>query len=163
MAAVTLHRVADHNRAECEALRVGAGQAGFVAPVSASLREAAARADLHSFAVYDARARGWERPAEPVVGFAMYELAAGVGFVYRLMIDARFQGRGYGRAAMAEMVRRLALHPEVELIAASHRRGNDRMAGLLRSLGFIDWEIGYAAENPDEVFLRLAHAQAADT
>jgi hypothetical protein len=43
--------------------------------------------------------RGWERPAEPVVGVAINELAAGVGFVDRPLIDARFQGCGHDRAA----------------------------------------------------------------
>lgn len=162
MDAQTLHRVADHNRAEYEGLRVGADQADLVAPVRQSLHETEERADLHLFAIYDVRARGWERPADPIIGFAMYEIVAGAGFVYRLLIDARFQGCGYGRAAMAELVWRLAFHPQVQLIATSHRRGTERMARLLRSLGFVGWNIGFAVENPDEVFLRLAEAQAAD-
>jgi len=52
-----------------------------------------------------------------MVGFTMYELSAGVGFIRRLMIDQRFQRKGYGRAAMLEVIRRLTLHPEVEMIA----------------------------------------------
>jgi diamine N-acetyltransferase len=31
------------------------------------------------------------------------------------MIAERFQGKGYGRAAMLEVIRRLKLHPDVEL------------------------------------------------
>jgi hypothetical protein len=63
---------------------------------------------------------------------------------------------------MVGLERRLAPHPEVELIAASRRRGDERMAGLLRSLGFVDWEIGHATESPDEAFPRLARAYAAN-
>ena len=80
-------------------------------------------------------ARGFEKPEVPMVGFTMYELSAGVGFIRRLMIDQRFQGKGYGRAAMLEVIRRLKLHPEVEMIATRHRRENEAAAKLYRSLG----------------------------
>ena len=110
---------------------------------------------LVPLAVYDAAARGWERPSVPMVGFTMYELAAGVGSIMRLMIDRAHQGRGYGRAAISEVIRRLRLHPEVELIATSHRRDDEAAARLYQSLGFVDWDIAWAQESDDELFLKL--------
>jgi diamine N-acetyltransferase len=154
MAQVTLHRISDGNRAECLALRVAESQAGWVAPNSESLEQAAASPDLHPLAIYDARARGFEVPEVPMVGFVLYQLRAGVGFIRRLMIDQRFQGQGYGRAAMVEVIRRLKLHPEAEMICTCHRRENLAAARLYRSLGFVDWEISWAQGHPTEVFLR---------
>ena len=61
-------------------------------------------------AVYDVAARGWIEPREPMIGFAMLELSAGVGFIERLMIDHRFQRRGYGGALLDALVHMLPFH-----------------------------------------------------
>src|SRR5262245_16397511 len=96
---------------------------------------------------------GFEKLEVPMVGFTMYELSAGVGIIRRLMIDQRFQGRGYGRAAMLEVIRRLKLHPEVGMIATRHRRENEAAAKLYGSLGFVEWTIRWAQGHPSEVYL----------
>ena len=153
MTQVSLHAISENNRPECLALRVAETQSGWVAPNSESLQEAAANSNLVPLAIYDVMARGFEKPDLPMVGFTMYELSASVGFIRRLMIDQRFQGKGYGRAAMREVMRRLKLHPEVELIATRHRRDNEAAAKLYRSLGFVDWNIRWAQEHPSEVYL----------
>jgi len=153
VAQVSLHEISANNRAECLELRVAESQSGWVAPNSESLQEAAANSNLVPLAIYDVMARGFEKPDLPMVGFTMYELSAGVGFIRRLMIDQRFQGKGYGRAAMREVMRRLKLHPEVELIATRHRRDNEAAAKLYRSLGFVDWNIRWAQDHPSEVYL----------
>ena len=70
----------------------------------------------------------------------MYELTDAVGFILRLMIGEKFQRKGYGRAAMLEVIRRLKLHPEVERIATSHVRENETAARLYEGLGFVEWE-----------------------
>ena len=57
----------------------------------------------------------------------MYALSNARGFILRLMIDEKFQRRGYGKAAMVEVIRRLKLHPEVERIATSHDRKNEAL------------------------------------
>lgn len=71
------------------------------------------------------------------------------------MIDRTHQRQGYGRAAVAEAIRRLKLYPEVQMIATSHQRGNEASARLFRSLKFVPWEIAWAQEHETEVFLRL--------
>jgi diamine N-acetyltransferase len=73
-----------------------------------------------------------------MVGFCMVQLMGGVGFIMRLMVDRRFQGRGYGRAAMEDVVRRFQATPGVEMIATSVRKGNAAAESLYRSLGFVD-------------------------
>lgn len=71
------------------------------------------------------------------------------------MIDRAHQRKGYGRAAFVEVIRRLRLSPEVEMIATSHRHDNTVVAGLFRSLGFVPREIEGMALTPGEVYLRL--------
>lgn len=155
MARVHLRRVSMDNFGECIQLAVEETQAGLVASNVKSLAEASVNPNLFPLAIYDAAVAGYEQPHLPMVGFTMYEVTAGVGFILRLMIDRKYQRQGYGRAAMVEVIRRLGLHPEVELIATSHRRGNRAAAQLYRGLGFVDWDIEWAKENEEEVFLRL--------
>ena len=152
---VCLVPVNESNLAECLALQVQESQASFVAGNAKSLAEASVKANYYPLAIYDRAALGFEKPNVPMLGFAMYEVTAGVGFLLRLMIDRSHQGQGYGRAAVTEIIRRLGLHPDVQMIATSHRRENTVAGKLFRELGFVDWDIEWAAENPDEVFLML--------
>ncbi|NOK62467.1 MAG: GNAT family N-acetyltransferase [Chloroflexi bacterium AL-W] len=56
---------------------------------------------------------------------------------------------------MLEVIRRLRLHPEAELIATSYRRENMVAARLYASLGFVPWDIAWAIDHPTEVYVRL--------
>lgn len=98
---------------------------------------------------------GYEQPEVPMVGFAMYEILGGVGFIMRLMIDEKSQRQGYGKAATIEMIRRLRLCPEVEMIATSHMKDNQTAAKLYESLGFRPWNIAWAANHETETYLKL--------
>lgn len=154
-AAVHLRPVTTDNLGECLALRLAEPPTALVASNAKSLAEAKVNPSLVPLAIYDVAARGHERPAVPMVGFVTYEVTVGIGFVLRLMIDGSYQRRGYGRAAMVDVIRRLTLTPEVELIATSHRHANKAAARLFQGLGFVPWAIEWAKDNPDEVFLRL--------
>jgi diamine N-acetyltransferase len=85
----------------------------------------------------------------------MYEVDCGVGLILRLMIDRKHQRRGYGRAALVEIIRRLRLEPEVERVVTRYRHDNAVVAALFRSLGFVAWELEGIALKPGEVYLRL--------
>ena len=150
---VHLRPVTRENLHDCLALQVAPEQTSFVASVAKSLAEAYVDPNLQPYAVYDESARGHEATSEPVVGFAMVQIVAGVGFVQRLLIGADYQKRGYGRATMLEMIRRLRMHPDVETVATSHRKGNQQMARLCKGLGFVPWEIDFATSDGLEVFL----------
>ncbi len=157
MAEVNLQSITPANYMACLSLQVDADQTGFVATNAKSLAEAQADPTLLPLAIYDRAALGYLPPNLPVpmVGFIMYELKGGVGFILRLMIDQHHQRQGYGKAAVLEVIRRLKLIPEVQMIATSHRRGNEAAANLFESLGFVPWEVAWAKENETEVFLRL--------
>jgi len=152
---VTLRPKTEAEPNACINLTVDESQRGYVASNAKSLAEAYVNSSLTPLGIYDVTARGWENPKSPMIGFTMYELVAGVGFVLRLMVDRKFQRQGYGKATMIEVIRRLNLLPEVEIIATSHRRGNDAVGSLCRNLGFIEWEIEWAEELEDEIYLVL--------
>ncbi|MEH2346682.1 MAG: hypothetical protein V7K55_01525 [Nostoc sp.] len=56
---------------------------------------------------------------------------------------------------MLEMIRRLKLCPDVEMIATSYRKDNEAAANLYQSLGFKEWGISFAISHPTEVYVKL--------
>lgn len=155
MSDVHLRPITPANERDCLALRVADAQTGFIASNARSLEQAKTHPTLVPLAVYPVAARGYPAPTVPMVGFAMYEVDVGVGSILRVMIDARHQRRGYGRAALVELIRRLRLIPEVEMIVTSHRAGNVAIARLLDQLGFVPWDVDPTLRRAGEVYLRL--------
>lgn len=155
MAQIHLRPITQANLRACLDLRVHDAQIPFIASTATSLAEAYVNPNLVPLAVYDVAARGYEQPQLPMIGFTMYELEAGVGFIMRLLIDRAYQNQGYGRATMIEVIRRLKLYPQVEMIATSYRRGNDAAAQLYQTLGFVPWDIAYATAASPEVYVCL--------
>ena len=134
---VALRLVTPGNRPAVEALRVLPEQENFVDGVSSSLAEAATKP----------RARPWCRgiyAGEIPVGFVM--LADGVEpgnedipwrfYLWRLLIDARFQGRGYGSAALDEVVAYLRTNPEADLLVTSVVPGDGSPLDFYLRYGF---------------------------
>jgi GNAT superfamily N-acetyltransferase len=100
---VALREVTDDNREAVRALRVRGRQKRFVASVSCSLRDAAKSPE----------AKPWFRAVycgEEPVGFVMLSWKPRKGpyrgrhFLWRLLIDKRYQGRGIGRAVLTQLV-----------------------------------------------------------
>jgi len=113
-------------------------QKRFVASNLYSIAEAIFNPTFVPLAVY-AEAVSTSK-AETMVGFLMYgtnpdndEL-----WILRLMVGQQYQGRGYGRAAMKEIIRRLKAKPDCQEIFTSYEPDNDVAARLYRSLGFED-------------------------
>ena len=137
------------------ALDVTPEQRPWVAPNVQSLAEAYANPRATALAIYD----GDTIVSAPLlrhhpVGFVMYQVWDEVGFVQRLMIAAEHQGRGYGRAAMVEVIRRLRATPEVSYIGTSVHRDNPAAHALYTSLGF--GPAPWPPEDPgDDVYLAL--------
>ncbi|MFT4416277.1 GNAT family N-acetyltransferase [Fredinandcohnia humi] len=76
---------------------------------------------------------------DKMVGFTMYGRSPvlNVYFITRLMIDHRYQGKGYGRLAMLEIIEQMKQFPCDE-IYTSFVPTNDRAKKLYTSLGFED-------------------------
>jgi diamine N-acetyltransferase len=154
MPQVTLRRLAGPDHARVMGVRPHPEQEHLVASVEVSLAEVEATDALTAFAVFDRSQLGLPEPDQPPVGFAVTEVVASVGFILRVLIDADHQRAGYGRAAMTELVRRLRLLPDVELIATSHRADNLAMARLCADLGFEAWDTPFTPPS-GEVYLCL--------
>jgi diamine N-acetyltransferase len=135
--AVTLRPVDDNNRAAIVALAVAPDQEQFVDGVAASLREAAAQP----------AARPWFRAVyagDTPVGFVMLADGAEPGngvipwphYLWRMLIDQRHQGRGYGRAALDLVVAHLREQPGAETLVTSIVPGDGSPYGFYLRYGF---------------------------
>ncbi|HEX2204515.1 MAG TPA: GNAT family N-acetyltransferase [Longimicrobium sp.] len=127
MSDVTLREVTRENWRACVRLTVDEAQADFVAPNVYSLAESKFEPAAVPLAVY---------AGETMVGFVMYALEGTDGWIWRLMVDRAHQGKGYGRAAMEEVIRRLRALPGVRRIRTSFVPANAHAAALYRALGF---------------------------
>ncbi|MEE1735552.1 GNAT family N-acetyltransferase [Streptomyces sp. BE147] len=136
---VTLRAITDLNRPAVLGLRVAAGQEGFVDGVDRSLRDAAEHPEL---APWPRAVHAGERP----VGFVM--LADGVAagnpdvpwpfYLWRMLIDGRFQGRGYGRAALDAAVAHLRSGPDARELVTSVVPGEGSPLGFYLRYGFVE-------------------------
>jgi diamine N-acetyltransferase len=154
--AVTLQEITDENRGAVLALRVAPGQERFVSSVRDSIAEAAEYP----------HANPWYRAV-----FASGELAGPVGFVmvswncqpqppeimgpwflWKLLIDERYQGRGYGAAVVRQIAELVRAEGAVELLT-SYVPEDGGPAGFYQRLGFVP--TGELDEN-GEVTARLA-------
>lgn len=138
------------NWREALRLELNPDQEHFVASNVHSLAEAYVKPELPTYrplAIYD---------GEQLVGFAMYSCdppSAKRHYVQRLMIDRRFQGRGYGRAAMLELLKLIRENERCEEISLTVDPDNVGARSLYLSLGF---EATGAMLDDQEIFtLRL--------
>jgi len=138
--AVTLTEITGENREAVLALHVAPGQEEFVSSVRDSLAEAAEYP--HARPWYRAVYASGEQ-AGPV-GFVMLswnaepqppEVIAG-WFLWKLLIDERYQGRGYGAAVVRHIAELVAAEGATELLT-SYVPGDGGPAGFYQRLGFV--------------------------
>ena len=76
---------------------------------------------------------------EPV-GFAMTGLNHGhsrfQGLIVRLMVDERFQGKGYGRSALGSIIEWFRADERVKMVCITYESENEIARKLYASLGF---------------------------
>jgi diamine N-acetyltransferase len=134
---VSLREITDENRAAVEALAVTDEQDYFVATVTQSLKDAEDYPD----------AKPWYRAVyaddEPV-GFVMISdgitvddpTYVGPYYLWRLLIDHRFQGRGYGTATLDLIVEHVRTHPDARTFLVSHVVGPGSPVTFYQQYGF---------------------------
>ncbi len=145
---VELRKIDDGNRARCIALKVAPEQAEYIASNEASLNTAVENPDVaRPFAVY---ADG------QLVGFAMFAFDEANDdphdkyWLWRFMIDASQQGKGYGNAALREIIRYFKAHGADE-ITLSTKESNAGALALYHKFGFRE----NGEENGGEIVLKL--------
>ena len=136
---VTLRAVTDVNRAELEALSVTDEQSNYVAGVASSLVEGAETPD----------AMPWYRgvyAGDTPVGFVMISDGitvdnpdyVGPYYLWRLLVDQRFQGRGFGAAALALVVEVVRTRPDARVLLTSVVPGPRSPINFYLGQGFVD-------------------------
>jgi len=120
----------DDVRAVC-ALRVAAAQERFVTSAAISLAEAYVYPQAWCRAVYAVD--------DGLVGFVMlHDVEEEPGYMlWRLLIDERFQGRGYGRDAVRQVVEHVETRPGATELKVGARRGEGSPRSFYESLGFV--------------------------
>lgn len=147
--AVTLREITTETVRQICDLRVAPSQEGFVAPNAVSLAEALFSPVAWYRAVY---------AAETPVGFLMLEdTDPATPFLWRLMIAADHQRRGYGRRALALLVDHVRARPGATALLTSCVPGDGGPCPFYRRLGFV--ETGEV--DGGEVVMRLALPGAA--
>jgi diamine N-acetyltransferase len=119
---------ADTVREICR-LRVAPGQEGFVAPVAVSIAEAYFAPKAWFRAVY---------AGDTPVGFVMLEddVDQRQYYLWRLLVDAAHQGKGYGRRAVELLCDYVRTRPGATELLTSWVPGERGPEGFYRKLGF---------------------------
>lgn len=146
---VRLIPVGPAEREAVAALRLADDQLDLVASNLESLEEADEDADARPRAVVaDGR----------IVGFLMYEAPDDEIWanIYRFMIDAAEQGRGFGRAALIAVLGEIATLPQVRRVEICYMPENEAARRLYAAAGFR--EIGL--DEDGEMLARLDLAPA---
>jgi diamine N-acetyltransferase len=134
---VTLREITPDNEAAVRALAAEYGQALFVVSANESLDEAAMTPEARPYcrAIY---------ADDQPVGFVMLSFDVPPGhpeypwryFLWRLLIAAPYQRRGYGHAAMTLVIDLVRRSPGAADLFTSVYPGEDGPAPFYRSLGF---------------------------
>ncbi|MDN7242232.1 GNAT family N-acetyltransferase [Planococcus sp. N028] len=129
---VKIVEVNEENWYACCELTVSEEQQGFVEPNAVSIAQSKFEPSLQPYAIY---------AGDTVAGFLMFntvkeELDA--YWIYRIMVDAKHQGKGIAKAAtrlaLAEMNRTL----QAEKVVVGYHPDNLAAHKLYASLGFVD-------------------------
>ena len=110
-------------------LRVTAEQEQFVASNAVSIAQAHFSADAWFRAIY---------ADETPVGFLMLSDQPDKGeyFLWRFMVDAQHQGKGYGRRALELLIDHVKTRPNAKELFLSHVPGPGSPEGFYHQLGF---------------------------
>jgi len=146
--AAELRQINDDNKAACELLSVRDDQKQYIASNADSLTDARENAEVaRPFAIFaDGR----------MVGFTMFafdeknEDAEDRYWLWRFMIDEKEQGKGYGKSALAEIIRYFQAH-HADIITLSTKESNTAALHLYHQFGFAE----NGQMNDDEIVLKL--------
>lgn len=147
MAEVTLREVTEDNLRDVIALDVAPDQRHLVASNERSLAEAAVADEVMFRAVY---------ADDDPVGFLMLSERRSVPryYLWRFMIDAHHQGKGYGTDAMALLIEYVRGLPGATKLYLSYVPGDGSPQSFYEALGFAD--TGRVHEGEREAVLNLS-------
>lgn len=136
MSTVSLRPVTKDNLDAVLNLEVAEAQKGFVAPNAISMAEAALEPKAWPRAIY---------ADETPVGFLMMHLPT--CYLWRFMIGAEHQGKGYGYQALNRLIEYVRLRPQAKELTLSYVPGEGSPLPFYQKLGFVDTGEVHDGEN----------------
>lgn len=122
-------------------LQVRDDQQNFVAPNVYSIAESQFGFDDSETGHWDMFPRGIYADDAPV-GFLMYAYNFASpkmqGFIVRLMVDTKHQGKGYGRFGVQWMIEQFRADERVKAVGISYEPENEVARALYASCGFVE-------------------------
>lgn len=130
---IQLRGVTIDNFDQCVALSIHEAQRDFVYSIPYLIALSKVEPHWQPYGVYD---------ADVLVGFCLYgktalDAALGAYSIHTLIIDQRFQNKGYGRAVIQHLVAQLCTLADCRIIKLSHAPDNFIAGRLYASLGFV--------------------------
>ncbi len=130
---VKIVEVNAENWYECCLLEISKEQRNYIEPNAISIVQSKFELTLKPYVIYF---------EEKVVGFLMFnsvkEELDGY-WIYRIMIDKHFQGKGIGKAATKLMISVIAKLPNAQKVIVGYHPENKGAHKLYSSLGFKDY------------------------
>jgi diamine N-acetyltransferase len=127
---VYLRAITRENWSQCTQLQLRSDQQDFVSSVALSLAQSKFEPERVPLAIYD---------DNTLIGFLMYNdhpLHDGSYRISRVLIDQKYQGQGYGRKAVLQIIERMRHIPQCTEILIEYSPENTVAAHLYTSLGF---------------------------
>ncbi|WP_051236948.1 GNAT family N-acetyltransferase [Paenibacillus pinihumi] len=130
MTIISLLPITNENQDECIRLKPKKEQETLVASNADSLIHATNEPTSRPFGIY---------LDDVMIGFLLFDnemYKDGYYWILRFMVDERYQGKGYGSAAIREVIRKLESKPDCRQIRVNHIPHNTNANRLYKSLGF---------------------------
>ena len=126
---VTLREITKDTFGEVCRLDVAPEQKGFVATNAVSMAQANFHEDAWFRAIY---------ADDTIVGFVMLSDVPEKAeyFLWRFMIDRKYQGKGYGRRAIEALKAHVRTRPNAEHLYVSYKKGEGGPEGFYARCGF---------------------------
>ncbi|MEK3886257.1 GNAT family N-acetyltransferase [Bacillus sp. FSL K6-3431] len=129
---IYLKPISKENKEQCINLNPRKDQEELVASNSSSLLHAAKEPTTVPHGIY---------ANDQIVGFILFDnqiYPDGCYWILRFMIDHRYQGNGYGKSAINEVLKNLKVKADCKEIRVSHVPQNIVASKLYKDFGFIE-------------------------
>ncbi|QPA54277.1 GNAT family N-acetyltransferase [Lysinibacillus sphaericus] len=129
---VRIEEVNNNNWYDCCLLEISEEQRDYVESNAISIAQSKFESTLKPYAIYY---------KDQIVGFLMFNAVKeelGGYWIYRIMIDRHFQGKGIGKEATKQIINEIAKLPDATKVIVGYHPENKAAHHLYASLGFVD-------------------------
>ncbi len=143
---IRLEEINESNCDECVKLRVASSQEAFMTSTGTAIAHWKFHPDWRAFGIYE---------EDRMVGFAMYgtENNEDAANIISFMVDERYQGRGYGKAALDKLISLIRKDCKSKSLRVCIHPRDIEALRLYRQFGFQKKDITLAEE--ENVFYML--------